>query len=56
MYGLFDCRFNIHVNILRLRWIFAGPRADAAGQESQRAVLRGFEILAESKKRARKWS
>jgi Acetokinase family len=35
-------------------WIFGEPGVYAAGQESQRATLRGFEILAESKKRARK--
>src|ERR1022692_890287 len=35
-------------------WIAGEPRADVAGQESQRAALRGSEILAESKKRASK--
>jgi hypothetical protein len=34
-------------------WIFGEPGVDAAGQEPQRATLRGFEILAESKKRAK---
>jgi hypothetical protein len=35
-------------------WIFGEPGIEAAGQESERATLRGFEILAETKKRARK--